>query len=630
MGTYLESYLNFTDEISPGITPSIKTTIDALIPKYIKTFSFRGHSTGLLLGNVQSGKTGQIFGIISAAADEGFQLFVMLTTDNIYLHEQTFKRALKALDAFTVCGESDDIRFNTAQMRKPALIIVKKNAKVLQRWRNNLSASGFCSGRALFIIDDEGDAASLNTKINQKEQSTVNKNLEEMKGLANSSIYLQVTATPQALLLQAKASGWRPAFMHYFAPGAGYIGGDLVYADPPSSLIRLTAENELDLLRRSREHITDGLRSSLMSFLVSAAHIVLTKQSTVCNFLVHPSIRIADHARVAERLGEYLNQMVIAVSENKMRSYLEAEWNDLKKTEPDLVSLDKIHDFVKDKLSNEEIKIRVMNSRGSPDIDYSKGINIIVGGNSLGRGVTFPKLQTVYYCRTAKAPQADTFWQHCRMFGYDRDPKLMRIFIPPSLFKLFSELNNGNRAILVQVAAAGSLDDVGLLYPPGVKPTRMNVVDKDSVDLIVGGVNYFPALPKRSHVKQIDEMLEVYDDKGSHEITLNQLINLLEKFESESKSDWSNAAFINCIKALKAAKTENKAVLIVRRGRSITKGTGTLLSPDDRSLGDSITDYPVLILYRLEGEKNKGWEGQPLWVPNIKLPAGRNFFKTNR
>src|SRR4030066_1352044 len=111
MGINFNSYLNMIKDISPEIVPAIKTTVDTLIPKYIRTFTFRDRITGLLLGNVQSGKTSHVFGIVSAAADEGFQIFVFLTTDNVYLHEQTFKRALRSLDTFTICGEDDELRF---------------------------------------------------------------------------------------------------------------------------------------------------------------------------------------------------------------------------------------------------------------------------------------------------------------------------------------------------------------------------------------------------------------------------------------------------------------------------------------------------------------------------------------
>ena len=42
-------------------------------------------------------------------------------------------------------------------------------------------------------------------------------------------MYLQVTGTPQAVLLQTAASGWHPAFTYYFAPGVGYLGGDFFF-----------------------------------------------------------------------------------------------------------------------------------------------------------------------------------------------------------------------------------------------------------------------------------------------------------------------------------------------------------------------------------------------------------------
>lgn len=627
MGLHYDHYLNAVEKVSSEVAASIRSTVDALIPRYIKTFSFRGHITGLLLGNVQSGKTSQVLGLVSAAADEGFSLFVFLTTDNVYLHEQTRRRALRFLDTFTVCGEDDEVPFITSRLRKPTIVILKKNTRVLQRWRNNFASSKFCEGRPLFIVDDEGDAASLNTRVNQKRQSTINRHLDGMKKLSNSSIYLQVTATPQALLLQSALSGWRPSFVHYFPPGVRYLGGDYFYSDPLPPCIRTTAENELDDLRRGDGQLTDGLRLSLLTFLITAAHINITRNGSACNFLVHPSVRIADHTMVADRLGQYLNQMLVAVSEGKMGDYLKEAWIDLQRTKKDLVSFDEIDQFIRDALNDQKIRIFVMNSTGSNVVDCDGGANIIVGGNSLGRGVTFHGLQTVYYCRTAKAPQADTFWQHCRMFGYDRDPDLMRVFIPPSLLKLFIELNNANRALIGQIVTHDP-SEISMLYPPGIRPTRQNVVDKNILDVVVGGVNYFPAQPKRKNVAQIDEMLKGYGSSGSNEITLNGVISLLEKFESESKSDWSNTAFVNCVRALKASRAENKAVLIVRRDRSISKGTGTLLSPDDRSLGDSFEEHTVLTLYRLNGEAEKGWDGAPLWVPNIKLPSGKNFYKT--
>ncbi len=628
MEKHFESYLKIIEKESNGISVSIKETVNQLIPKYIKKFSFREHITGLLLGNVQSGKTSQVFGIISSSADEGFEIFIFLTTDNTYLHKQTLARAISCFDTFTVCGEDDELRFLNSNMRKPVIVVIKKNTKVLNKWKNIISSSKFCDGRSLFIIDDEGDAASLNTKINTGAQSVINARLDSIRNIAKSSIYLQVTATPQPLLLQAVNTQWRPKFVYYFPPGKGYLGGNFFYTDPPSPCIKLTNENELDELR-SDGLISEGLKASLLTFLTASSHVMLEDELKACNFLVHPSVRIADHNAIAQKIGGCLNDLLIAVQENKMKDLLKSAWQDLNTTKKKLISFDEAYNFIIEALDEQKIKTFILNSTGSSTIECSKGINIIIGGNSLGRGVTFPSLQTVYYCRTAKIPQADTFWQHSRMFGYDRDPELIRIFIPPSLFKLFTELNNGNSALIGQIIADNNSSNISLLYPPGINPTRMNVVNRGVLGMIIGGVNRFPNFPKRKNTDNIDEMLESYNENDTHIITLNGVINILEKFESESKNDWSSQAFINCIKALKTNNAEDKAFLIVRRNRSISKGTGTLLSPDDRAIGDSIKNHAVLTLYRINGEAEKGWDGNPLWIPNIKLPEGKNFYRAD-
>ncbi|MCL2742235.1 MAG: hypothetical protein FWE67_00115 [Planctomycetaceae bacterium] len=47
-----------------------------------------------------------------------------------------------------------------------------------------------------------------------------------------------------------------------------------------------------------------------------------------------------------------------------------------------------------------------------------------------------------------------------------------------------------------------------------------------------------------------------------------------------------------------------------------------MLTPTDRKVFDDYTDGISLIMYRLKGEVDQKWNGQPLWMPNIKLPEG--------
>ena len=80
------------------------------------------------------------------------------------------------------------------------------------------------------VIDDEADNASLNTLVNEDNDSTIEnesriynaiKNLR--KSLPKHSL-LQYTATPQALLLASGDDQYRPQKVRFVSPGKGYVG----------------------------------------------------------------------------------------------------------------------------------------------------------------------------------------------------------------------------------------------------------------------------------------------------------------------------------------------------------------------------------------------------------------------
>ncbi len=626
---HTESYLNILKQSSPDSVSSVQTTLDKLVPEHIEPFSHQEHIRGLLLGQVQSGKTGQMLGIISAAADadEGFSIFVLLTSDITALQQQTYKRAL-AMDTFNVCDEHDEMRFLEVGARKPTLLVLKKNSSILRKWRNILSSSGLCVGRPIFVVDDEADAASLNTKVNKREISTINTHLRAILNLSTSSFYLQVTATPQSLLLQSDDSDWKPAFIHYFPPGRGYLGGDFFYSKPKPYTNITTFDDELSILLNEDE-IADGLKKSIETYLVTCAHVMLSGDSKVCNFLVHPSIRIADHEKIKAKVFTYLNHIFENLDSTAVQKRLKYAWDDLKRTKPQLKTFKEVVDYLSDK---PEITVYTMNSgpEGNSRLVFDAGLNVIVGGNSLGRGVTFKGLQTVYYCRSSRSPQADTFWQHCRMFGYDRDPNLMRVFMPAPLYNLFSEINASNEVLIKQVEE-GDFDKIQIVTTGKIRPTRSNVIDQSKYNFIVGGVNYFPPSPDETNAEKVDKVLEQFDDKKSmHDITIDEAKKILEQFKPDPTTSWSIKAYIDALSALQAHKeTPNLVKLIVRRGRNISKDTGTLLSPDDRRMGLDIKNLPVITLYRLNGLTEQRWEGNPFWIPNIKMPDGKVFHRVD-
>lgn len=606
---YLKTYLKkITDRGNATLAESISKTAEEVGNNHIKNFSFTSHEIGLLFGNVQSGKTGQMFGIMCKATDLGFPVFVLLTTDNVVLQQQTLDRVKADLEGFCICGENDARIFTENSLLLPTIVVLKKNARILKLWANIFNSTGFMRGNPLFIVDDEADAASLNTLVNKDRQSSINKYLDIIKNGASSSLYLQVTGTPQALLLQTIASGWHPLFTYYFQPGDSYLGGDFFFPDTKPEYI--TYLDSLD----------NPTRSVVIRHIASTAQIFSTG-GKVSNCLFHPSVRQAVHQKFADEVTLELNWCKENIND-KFEEDIKKEYDNLAPSKTAKVSYDCFLYTAKELILSNTIKTLIMN--GKNDIEsseYELGCNFVIGGNTLGRGVTFPGLQTIYYTRTSKNPQADTMWQHSRMFGYDRDPGMMKVFIDEHLYKLFSDINATNNSIIAQVERG--IDNIKIYYPNGLNPTRKNVLDTDHVEMISGGTNYYPSCPDNNTIEDISNLVAVFEsDEPYYQVNLRIIKEILTHIIPSP--DFKLQAFVSVIDTMLAEQPAGQGIIIVRRNRDVAQGTGALLSPNDWKLGSQFPSKVVLTMYQVTG--NKGWGGRPLWVPNIKLPEGSIYY----
>lgn len=607
---YLKTYLDkITSRGNAGLAESISSTAEEVGNRYLKNFSFTTHEIGLLLGNVQSGKTGQMFGIMCKATDLGFPVFVLLTTDNVVLQQQTLDRVKADLEGYCICGENDARIFADNSLMQPTIVVLKKNARILKLWANIFSSTGFMRGNPLFIIDDEADAASLNTLVNRNRQSSINKYLDSIRNGAASSLYLQVTGTPQAIFLQTKESGWHPLFTHYFKPGKAYLGGDFFFPKTGKPDCITFADS---LTTPERDVVIRHLLVSAQLFAVGG---------TVSNCLIHPSVRQAAHQKFASSIKAELDWCKANMS-GDFSAELKKQYARLNPAKSEKVSFKEIMTIVEKILTNNEAKIIVMNGKTEVESDeYSVGCNFVIGGNTLGRGVTFPSLQTLYYTRTAKKPQADTMWQHSRMFGYDRDSGMMMVYIDERLYKLFADINATNNAIISQVEQG--LDEIKIYYPEGLNPTRKNVLDTDHVEAISGGTNYYPFYPDNNTIEDISNLLSVFSEtEPYYQVSLRLMKEVLSHVVASP--DFKLKSFMSIIDVMLAEAPTTQGILIVRRNRDIAQGTGALLSPNDWNLGGSFPRKIVLTMYQVTG--TKGWGGKQLWVPNIKLPDGAVYY----
>ena len=607
---YLKTYLNkIISRSNSGLADSISATAEEVGNRYLKSFSFTSHEIGLLFGNVQSGKTGQMFGIMCKATDLGFPVFILLTTDNVVLQQQTLDRVKADLEGYCICGENDAKIFVDNSLMLPTIVVLKKNARILKLWANIFNSTGFMRGNPLFIVDDEADAASLNTLVNRNKQSSINKYLDSIRSGAASSLYLQVTGTPQAIFLQTLKSGWHPLFTHYFKPGKAYLGGDFFF--PKTGKPNCVT-------------FVDSLKTPERDVVIR--HLLVTGQifasgGIVSNCLVHPSVRQAAHQKFASSIKAELAWCKANLT-GALNAELKKQFILLTPDKSSKVTFKQLMDAVTKILTNDEANIIIMNGKTDVESDeYTAGCNFVIGGNTLGRGVTFPSLQTIYYTRTAKKPQADTMWQHSRMFGYDRDPGMMMVYIDERLYKLFADINATNNAIISQVEEG--LDDIKIYYPEGLNPTRKNVLDTDHVEAISGGTNYYPFYPDNSTIDDISTLLSAFSEtEPYYQVSLRLMKEVLSHITSGP--DFKLKSFMSIIDVMLAESPTTQGILIVRRNRDITQGTGALLSPNDWQLGGSFPRKIVLTMYQVTG--TKGWCGKQLWVPNIKLPEGSVYY----
>lgn len=626
--THLENFLELRGRNAPQSVPSIRAIAETFVQgeSYLKAFSFREPYTCILVGQVQSGKTGHYLGIAAAVADAEprFPIFVLLTQSLIALQQQTYAEAKRLLTTFDVFDESDEMAFrHSLQYTKPKMIVLKKTKAPLRKWAQILDRQ-LLGGRPLFIIDDEADATGLNTMVNIPDQSEINRLIEHMI-TENNSFLLQVTATPHAIFLQNPNSLFRPKAHLYFPPGPDYLGGNFFYpvdGDTPGNnpyLLVSTDDSELTVLQDSSvDGVPKGLEEAIFTFILTAAYRIGYERDSQCNFLLHPSARTVDHNLIRDKVKKFVLDTQNSFDSESLQRKISKAYEDLKASKPQLPNQSELIAEVKRTAFN----VTVMNSspgnlsRALP----TNGANIFIGGNVLSRGIVVPKLQTIYYCRTAQRMTLDTYWQHSRAFGYDRDAALVRLFMPPRLYSNFVQMSD-SIAQLFRALENSSTGDVQVITPQGIAPTRNAVVEDLADDCIVGGAHHFPVSPNQDNMTRLDSLLERFSSEESfYLIDSEEASSLLTATINEELGGIPSRIFVDSIKHI---NNDGKVVLIVRRNRQISANTGTLLSPDDRKLANGFKDDAVLILYQLTGEKDRGWSGTPFWIPDVKLPSHR-------
>jgi len=195
---------------------------------------------GLLLGDVQSGKTATYTAICNKAADAGYKIIIVLAgmMENLRIQTQErldsefvgldSKHSLdkkvdnarknvrvgvgkippsndeKSITRFTSVtldfkqGILNSLGLNLKNLHGTALFVVKKNKSILNNLQQWLTKDDEILDLPLLLIDDEADNASINTNSEEKKATAINHAINKILRSFKQANYLGITATPFA------------------------------------------------------------------------------------------------------------------------------------------------------------------------------------------------------------------------------------------------------------------------------------------------------------------------------------------------------------------------------------------------------------------------------------------------
>ncbi len=197
---------------------------------------------GLVVGSVQSGKTGNFNAVINSSIDLGYRLIIVLSGGMEDLRRQTQERIQKEVEGREIKqgvwnGVGNIAKFGGQHIKREQIIIptsldkdfnlgltdadfaldkinvlvCKKNSSILKNiliWLKRFATKEVIDNIPLLIIDDEADNASLNNLGHKgKEEATkINLQIRCILSLFSKSSYIGYTATPFANILQDRNS----------------------------------------------------------------------------------------------------------------------------------------------------------------------------------------------------------------------------------------------------------------------------------------------------------------------------------------------------------------------------------------------------------------------------------------
>lgn len=519
---------------------------------------------GLVIGDVQSGKTANYLALINMAADYGYKLIILLSGLTDSLRIQTQKR----IDSGFVGANSDSIgsefeiymgvgtseekhfaipmtnqqldfvkfkransNFSRSDFAKPVIMVVKKNKGILtqmKEWVKPDNDDIKCNN--ILIIDDESDNASVNTKNKDEDPSVINKLIRDIFNNFPIATYVGYTATPFANIFidpyddESCKDLFPSDFIVQLKEPDNYFG--LHKALMSGNHVRILDEQEENFLpvKHNKDvevypELPESLIEAINDFIIVNVIRTLRGQKNKHRTLMINVSRLNNiQDKIKYKVEDYIKKIKSCIEQSYKLSI-----DDFKK-DPKLNKIynqylhDDFYKEIRENLSwdqiqaglNSEIQqfeLTIMNNRNSKNRfnydDYKeKGARLIaIGGFVLSRGLTLEGLTISYFSRNANA--YDTMLQMCRWFGYRNGYEdLCRIYI--------SQINIDNYGA-IEDAVNDLKDQISIMSSRGKTPKEFGLMVKESPETLETSM----LITSRNKMRATEEIYRSFNFSGA-------------------------------------------------------------------------------------------------------------------
>lgn len=441
---------------------------------------------GLVIGNVQSGKTANYAAVIAKAVDANYKLIIVLAGIHNNLRSQTqtridrdlsvensppaWHRLTTAADDF---GTAEATNADATAQKSDAIIaVVKKNKGRLENllaFLKKISTKTRETNLPILIIDDESDQATpdASSKLGGK-TTTINKLVRQIWAQVKNGTYIGYTATPFANVFMSTEESpdghgenlypkdfifAMPTPDNYFGAeqlfgsaavdpeDSDIIGPDVIRSIPEDDRIQLVPKNNSEA-EDFNPTMTKSLSDAIKWFIVASAVRRLRGQKrSHSSMLVHTTHRVRPHFQTRKIIDRFLEPLKTDALDGDVSAFKPVfmheinRASDLDRGQNDAVSWSDVELEIPNVLR--KLKTKVDNGLAEkhdrlsyPDDDPQTVI--VVGGGTLSRGLTLEGLFVSYFTRSSNT--YDTLLQMGRWFGYRPGYEdLQRIWISDGL-----------------------------------------------------------------------------------------------------------------------------------------------------------------------------------------------------